>query len=549
MSNSGSEAWENIKAIGKQVAKQVGKAAFRAVRNSLGKLLIPLGIKAAVILFFVFLLGSLVALMFMPLTSSSGQTYFNFSNEPSTENYAANQQLVDMYKKVSLSTVDQKQAKEVPTMNLYQTPWGLFAAIDKLANNMQKPQPKVYAAALAPKFTFEKRSVYATIIDRDNHGHIIDQGNQAYTVKLIKTVNTWEGTYSYTYMPFTRTTWSYQNSLSTETITHGWAVKQITPPIPKDYSWLIGVLNAQGITTTDDIELAILLERNYMSGGQNQSDVLSTDDILGGGIRGAAGGGTVASGALGDTLAYADVISAKALEHGVSPMWQLADVAWESSGNWLALGLNQDANGNVLSRDAGLCQVNSANWGRFGLSSNPYDVNLNVNAGATILSSDLAMYGDMEDALYAYNGGTAANGREYNPGYAPSVEAKYNTLSASSLNAVIFNYSGNTATFMVAEKSTDGSGAVVNPSSITVEVKDNNGNTIYGPVAVPLQPGDGTVFSPQANLYKFTGPVNLQVGDVISVKTNNELVTIEGGGHPITNQQTDVAITNSTKKG
>lgn len=103
----------------------------------------------------------------------------------------------------------------------------------------------------------------------------------------------------------------------------------------------------------------------------------------------------------------------------------LALMAHESGGNPHAMG--RDSNNTV---DAGLLQINSGvlpaarGWATQGLMPWPKPLNpwLNTVAGARHFAGNLRSYpGHESAALYAYNGGTAANGRRYDPTYAPDV--------------------------------------------------------------------------------------------------------------------------------
>ena len=58
------------------------------------------------------------------------------------------------------------------------------------------------------------------------------------------------------------------------------------------------------------------------------------------------------------------------------------------------------------SEDAGLMQVNSANWKQYGLISDPFNPQKNIAAGVAILQADMQQYGYLEYALEAYNSGS-----------------------------------------------------------------------------------------------------------------------------------------------
>ncbi len=104
----------------------------------------------------------------------------------------------------------------------------------------------------------------------------------------------------------------------------------------------------------------------------------------------------------------------------------LAVMDHESGGDWTA----SHRNGNGTT-DAGLMQVNSANWTAYGLGSDPYAPAANVRAGVAILAADLARHpGNVGAALEAYNAGAAAAGRVFDPGYPGAVLADVQTIEA-----------------------------------------------------------------------------------------------------------------------
>lgn len=89
---------------------------------------------------------------------------------------------------------------------------------------------------------------------------------------------------------------------------------------------------------------------------------------------------------------------------GVEAALVLAVMAAESGGNPLALNVNPDG-----SVDAGLMQINSANWAAMGLADDPFDPEKNVTAGALMLADGLKEFrGDVVKALAAYNAGKGA---------------------------------------------------------------------------------------------------------------------------------------------
>lgn len=225
---------------------------------------------------------------------------------------------------------------------------------------------------------------------------------------------------------------------------------------------------------------------------------------------------------LGHTLAYLTVINNNAKAHGVPPLWMISVIAHESGGNWLAT--NSNSNGTI---DAGLSQINSVNWDTYGLTDDPYEVNKNLSTSATILGKNLKMYqANIENALYAYNGGTAENGKNYNPDYVPKVSYFYQQLTNEPLLASVYNFQGNTINLLVGEASYTTKDMVkeqtgeINPQMITVKVKGKEGT--YGPVNISLQSGRNIGLPKESVIYSMTtSGFTPEVGDVISIASNS----------------------------
>lgn len=239
----------------------------------------------------------------------------------------------------------------------------------------------------------------------------------------------------------------------------------------------------------------------------------------------AGGGGETGGGDVGNTLAYLKPITQQAQDNGIPPLWSIADVAWESSGNWLAT--NDNTNGTT---DAGLCQINSVNWSSYGLEDDPYDITKNLKAGTKILGSAFKRYGNIEDALYAYNGGTPDNGKRYNPGYFPNVSYIYQLLQSNYLIARVHSYEGNVLNLTVGQaiiqshrnKDGDDIDEVVgfdNPSSITVTISGKGGS--FGPVKVRASSGDNLGLGKESTAYQVESNQAINTGDQVSVTTSN----------------------------
>ena len=87
------------------------------------------------------------------------------------------------------------------------------------------------------------------------------------------------------------------------------------------------------------------------------------------------------------------------------------------------------------SEDAGLMQVNSANWKQYGLSNDPFNPEKNIAAGVAILQADFQQYGYLEYALEAYNSGSGGPNSP-DAAYAQAVLADINGYEAGPVMAV-----------------------------------------------------------------------------------------------------------------
>jgi len=126
---------------------------------------------------------------------------------------------------------------------------------------------------------------------------------------------------------------------------------------------------------------------------------------------------------LGRLALWLPLVTTDAGAAGLPPVLELGLIGQESGGDYEAT--TDDANGTV---DAGLGQINSgpqpadAHWAALGLLADPYDPLKNVAASVQTLAADIQGNGGQVAAgLYAYNGGSAANGRAFDPQYVPDV--------------------------------------------------------------------------------------------------------------------------------
>ena len=138
----------------------------------------------------------------------------------------------------------------------------------------------------------------------------------------------------------------------------------------------------------------------------------------------AGGGSGIATPAL--VGLWAPLVDTEANAAGIPPVLELGLIAHESGGVWMATHSN--SNGTT---DAGLAQINSANWSAYGLAQDPYDPVRNVSASVRILAGDLAANSDhVAAALEAYNAGSALRGWLFDPPYAGDVLAQVQGMSA-----------------------------------------------------------------------------------------------------------------------
>ena len=165
--------------------------------------------------------------------------------------------------------------------------------------------------------------------------------------------------------------------------------------------WLVGGLLAAG--------LALVLLVAMASGAQATL---------------AGGGAGVATPAL--LGLWAPLVTTEAAAAGIPPVLELGLIAHESGGVWMATHSNNNS-----TTDAGLGQVNSANWAAYGLAKHPYAPVRNVAASVRILVGDLAANSDhVAAALEAYNAGSAVRGWLFDPQYAGDVLAQVQGIEA-----------------------------------------------------------------------------------------------------------------------
>ncbi|MDR3601350.1 MAG: lytic transglycosylase domain-containing protein [Desulfosporosinus sp.] len=423
---------------------------------------------------------------------------------------AADAHLLDDYKTIA-NTWDAGLTKEQQSqVMVYKFPWSALAAVDRVVNDDAVwdgkqnvvPHPQEVFDALRPKFAWKDSTVTTVTVAvlSDSKGNkTTSTSTDVRHVSLVTAANTFEGHFGYTYKWQTNT--SPGTNGSSVTVTRE-VVQQVTPPTNYYAPLKQYLIDKRGITDEATFEvveqIAMIYDTEYqfnvgLQGGQNFATYPAY------------------------ALAYADAVQQVLTQHVTIPQpLFLALIAHESGGNWQAVN-NQNTNGTT---DAGLCQINSVNWAKYGLTNNPFNVPLNIQAGATILGQALGQYNDFSQALYAYNGGTASNGRTYNPSYAPAVMNIFTQLqSTQAYAALVPATTGQPRTILAAEQ--DGttwqaygqSGEdFANPQEITV-VDERTGET----QKIDRTSGDGTMWAQEAWVYhpEFK---DLQKGDTLNVQ-------------------------------
>ena len=165
--------------------------------------------------------------------------------------------------------------------------------------------------------------------------------------------------------------------------------------------WLVGGLLAAGFSLVLLVAMASGVQANLAGGGAG----VAPSVLLG---------------------LWAPLVATDAAAAGIPPVLELGLIAHESGGVWMATHSNNNG-----TTDAGLGQVNSANWAAYGLAKDPYDPARNVAVSVRILAGDLAANpGHVAAALEAYNAGSALRGWLFDPQYAGDVLAQVQGMEA-----------------------------------------------------------------------------------------------------------------------
>ena len=213
-------------------------------------------------------------ILLAPVMGASSAVY-NFLSGPRVD-VESDQRLKTLYDGVSLGTVD---VEDDPGMAMYKVPWYLLAAIDKVQNNCEEPQPDEYATLLEPTIrTKDSIIIKVTTVSDSDHGTTRDETRTP--VKLVDTVDTFKGPYKHNYVSSTTTTTTtrevertklredgttktYTATITTTVTITKDVLYNIQEPTPPDYSRLISTLESFDITYKNDQDLVWELARKY----------------------------------------------------------------------------------------------------------------------------------------------------------------------------------------------------------------------------------------------------------------------------------------------
>jgi len=488
----------------KKAALRAGKKAIKGILKSTlpywGPLVLLLLLTySAYIILFEIPKEAIADAMVNPLTKV--EAFLGTTEDPNAGK-TTDSQLLANYKKIADTWDAGLSAEQIKQVQRYKFPYSVLMAVDRVVNDNAvwegkqnvEPQPQKVFDALKPQFAWKDSTVTTVTVTTDANGKSTSSSSVQH-VSLVTSAHTFEGAFTYDYE------WKTTSSGNT-TITHE-EIKKVNAPdvyyVPlKDY-----LQSARGIKDEDTFEVVRQLALSY-----------DPEYLFNLGLQMGSGQNFATSPAY--ALAYADAVQQLLADHPNIPQpLFLALIAHESGGNWQAV--NQNSNGTT---DAGLCQINSVNWGAYGLSDNPFNLASNVGAGASILGQALSRYTDFTKALYAYNGGTPQNGMTYNPTYAPTIMAIFNNLQATPAIAVyVPPLSSEPPTILAAEQNGQawqGNGTVgqsfTNPLDITV-IDQRTGET----QKVERSSGDGTMWAAQAWVYHPTLK-DMQKGDSLTVQ-------------------------------
>lgn len=213
-----------------------------------------------------------------PVMGASGAVYNFLSN--SQVDTISDEKLKSLYDEVSVSSVDSNIVADDPGMAMYQVPWYVFAAIDKVQNNCEEPQPLEYVDPLRPivKTRDSIIKTVTTVDDSDSYKASVTE--VLAPIVLVDTVDTFKGIYRHNYISSTTTTVSTQTvsrSYTKEDLTEEYYTATITTtvsitkdilsdiqePTPPDYTRFITALESFGITYKSDQDLVYVIAQKY----------------------------------------------------------------------------------------------------------------------------------------------------------------------------------------------------------------------------------------------------------------------------------------------
>lgn len=450
MSGFETDKSENVKA-NRALRDLAARAAVQAGKKAILKLL------KHFVIWFIGLVGPqllllllIFAVIFAPVAGLLSE--YNYTSAPKG-NRTLDARLTVLYNSVAGKTVSQGILAIDPGAVIYRIPFGMFAAVDKILNNNENPKPEDYIEGLKPVFHLRDSEIKYIHTTTCSDGSV-SESVEVKPIKLIDTVETYEGVYRHhytwadfpegsepalvqeplpkSYLPtkpvISRSLGSLlvpekpsnSSSLldedngafetvtcSTSTTVRMEILSGIEQPHPKDYTKLAAALKPLGITNQLDQETVYQLSLRYA-----EQEVDTTDSLNLLGIGGGGGGFTLAGEAPpADWIPY----FRRAAErfHGSTD-------AGEFMALLLAVGYTESGfrnSGDVVSSAGALgpMQFMPETWESYGVKQLGYteddiwDPEKAVMAAALMLSRNGAGKGTVDgirDALYVYNHST-----------------------------------------------------------------------------------------------------------------------------------------------
>lgn len=275
---------------GKSLAKQYVK---HKVKKALTGLLIKLLKWLLATVGPMFFLWLFVLVILFAVVEGVSSTY-NFTSAVE-QDIEQDEALQGWYEQVSDSTVSEELIEKDETAAMYKVPWGIFAAIDKVLNNCEEPEPEKYASVLKPTFHMMESEITTVTTVTDSEGRY-SQSTDVARVDLIDRVDTYQGIYKHHYVWSTTTTtishteertaidpeteeeYTYTVEVTVQTDITKQILSTIQAPILNDYSRFIDALNSFGIIHESDYEIAWELSRYY--GGEEVDTTKPVTDLM-----------------------------------------------------------------------------------------------------------------------------------------------------------------------------------------------------------------------------------------------------------------------------